>query len=109
MNVVIDGNRVIAGLIKDSTTRSIIFDSFFEFVAPDFILTEIRKYEEEIIKKANITKEEFEILLALIFENITIIPKEQYEEFIPNLQKEIGDYKDLPYVAVAISTNAFGL
>ncbi len=57
MNFVIDGNRVIAGLIKDSITRSIIFDSFFEFVAPDFILTEIRKYEKEIIKKADITKE----------------------------------------------------
>lgn len=109
MKIVIDANRIIAALIKGSTTRDIIFDSLFEFIAPDFILNEVRKYEEEIIKKAKITKEQFEILLALIFENITTIAKEEYEDVIPSLQKEIKDHKDLPYMAVAILTNSVGI
>ncbi|MEK6948272.1 MAG: PIN domain-containing protein, partial [Nanoarchaeota archaeon] len=82
MKIVVHGNRVIAALIKDSTTRDIIFDTFFELFTPDFILTEIRKYEDEIIKKARITKDEFEILLTIIFENITIIDKTEYENII---------------------------
>ena len=109
MKIVVDGNRVIAALIKESTTREIIFDSFFEFVTPDFILTEIRKYEDEIIKKARITKDEFEILLTIIFENIIILSKTDYEHLIPKLEKEINDYKDLPYLAASISSNAYGI
>ena len=109
MKVVVDGNRIIAALIKDSTTRDIIFDSFFELITPDYILTEVRKYEAEIINKAKITKEEFEILLSLIFENVTIIPKGKYEDLINDLQKEINDFKDLPYLAVSLSINAYGI
>jgi len=33
MKVVIDSNRVLAAMIKDSTTRGILLDIFFEFVA----------------------------------------------------------------------------
>ena len=109
MKVVVDGNRIIAALIKDSTTRDIIFDSFFELITPEFILTEVRKYETEIITKAKITKEEFEILLSLIFENVTIISKDEYEDLINGLQKEIKDFKDLPYLAVSLSINAYGI
>ena len=109
MKVVIDGNRVIAALIKESTTREIILDSIFEFIAPEFILIEVKKYRDEIIKKAKITEEEFEILLGIIFENIKIIPKEDYENFIFKIEKEINDKKDLPYIAVAVYSNAYGI
>lgn len=109
MKIVVDSNRIIAALIKDSTTRGIILDSFFDFVTPEYILIEIRKYEEDIIKKAKITKKEFEILLALISESITIIPSVEYGTFIGKLRKEIKDHKDLPYMAVFLSTNAHGI
>jgi len=33
MKIVIDSNRVIAALIKESTTREILFDKNFEFIA----------------------------------------------------------------------------
>ena len=91
MKIVVDCNRIIAALIKDNTTRDIIFDSFFELITPDYVLTEVRKYEEEIISKAKITKHEFEILLALIFENVTIISKDEYGYLINGLQKEINE------------------
>jgi len=43
MKLVIDSNRVMAGLIKDSGTRMIILNEEFEFVAPEFLLSEIDK------------------------------------------------------------------
>lgn len=49
MKVVIDSNRVIAALIKDSTTRLILNDENFEFVTPDFTITEVEEHKEEIL------------------------------------------------------------
>lgn len=51
MKLVIDTNRIIAALIKNSVSREIIFDEQFDFIAPDYSLVEIRNHQNEIIKK----------------------------------------------------------
>ena len=48
MKLVIDANRVIAALIKQSTTRELLLDMAFEFIAPDFLKTELERHREEI-------------------------------------------------------------
>ena len=108
MRIVIDANRVIAALIKDSTTRQILFDWNFEFVAPDHILVEIHNHEDRILKATGIKKDEFEILLALIFEHITIIPETEYG-FLETIKDEIKDTKDLQYFASCLASNAHGI
>ena len=85
MKVVIDSNRAIAALIKDSTTRKILFDDIFEFVAPSHIMVEINSYKDAIIQKIGITESEFDILSSLIFQHIEIIPQEEYDEFIAKM------------------------
>ncbi len=82
MKIVIDANRIIAAIIKDSTTRKILFDRDLEFIAPEYMISEIYKYRAEIQKKAKLTEQEFEVVLALIFENITIVPKSEYENLL---------------------------
>lgn len=109
MKIIIDSNRVIAALIKDSTTREILLDKNFEFFAPEYIKSEIEKYRNEIIGKADIGEEEFEILLSLIFESITIVPQSEYRKFIDTLKKEIQDPKDVAYLAVCLSIKADGI
>lgn len=109
MRIIIDSNRVIAALIKDSTTRKIIFDGFFEFFAPEHIQNEIIEHEEEIIEKIGINLDEFEILLSMIFEHIIIIPQDEYNHFIDNLKTEIKDLEDIPYLAAYKAVNAEGL
>ncbi len=42
MKIAVDTNRVIAALVKDSTTRKILFDRNFEFVTADCTITEIQ-------------------------------------------------------------------
>ena len=54
MNIVIDNNRLIAALIKDSTTRELILNDIYTFYAPEFISIELKKYQKEIAKKANL-------------------------------------------------------
>jgi len=38
MKLVIDTNRIMAGLLKDSTSRKIILHDSFSFYAPEIIL-----------------------------------------------------------------------
>ena len=109
MKVVIDSNRVIAALVKDSTTRGILFDKNFDFVAPDYIKIEINKYKSEIMEKAGITENEFDILLSLVFENITIIPRDEYDKFVAKFKNEIKDPKDIAYIAASAVTKAEGV
>src|SRR3989338_8856333 len=103
MKIVIDSNRVIAALIKDSTTRNILFDDKFEFIAPDTIKIEISKYKTIIIEKAGIAEDEFDVLLSLIFEHISIVPQNEYDEFVAKFQNDIKDPNDIPYIAACIA------
>jgi len=81
MKLVIDTNNIISALIKNGISRRIIVSPVIQFITPDHTLKEISKYKETICKKAKITSNEFDILFSIIFEHITIIPKEEYEDF----------------------------
>ncbi|MEM0493033.1 MAG: PIN domain-containing protein [Candidatus Thermoplasmatota archaeon] len=109
MKLVIDSNIVIASLIKDSLSRRIIFSSAIRFIAPDHTLKEITKYKKIICKKAKISSHEFDVLLHLIFEHITIVPKEEYEDFLDKAKTLIDDIDDVPFVALCLASNADGI
>ncbi|HLC36770.1 MAG TPA: PIN domain-containing protein [archaeon] len=109
MKILIDTSRIIAALTKDSTTRSILFDDFFEFVAPDYAISEIEEHKEEIIKKSKLTNEGFGILLALFFQRITAIPESEYKQFLTSCKNDISGIDDIPYLAACIATNSEGI
>ena len=109
MKILIDTNRIIAGLIKEGATRSILLDNFFEFVTPDYTISEIKKYREEIKKKAKLTDKEFELLLALIFEHIDVIPESEYSAFMKGCKNDISDPDDIPHLAACLATKAEGI
>jgi predicted nucleic acid-binding protein len=45
MTIVVDSNRIVAALIKDSTTRGILFNNTFEFIAPEFVRDELEEHK----------------------------------------------------------------
>ncbi len=109
MRILVDTNRIIAALVKVGITREILFDENFEFVTPDYTVTEIIEHEGELLKKIKITKGEFEILLALIFEHIKIIPYEEYKNFIDKCKNDISDPDDIPHLAACFATKTEGI
>lgn len=109
MKIVIDANRIIAALVKQSTTRDILFDEAFEFVTPDHSLSEIDEHREELQQKAKLTKEEFDVLLALLFERITILPKSAYADFTDECKEAIEDADDVPYLAACLASKSLGI
>lgn len=109
MKIVADTNRIIAALVKDSTTRKILFDKSFEFATPDYTITEIYEHKDELKGIAKLTDEEFDILFALIFEHIKIIPEPDYRSFIEECKDEISDIDDVPILATAVAIDADGI
>ena len=77
MKLVIDSNSIISALIREGSSRTILFDNKFRFFTPDHALNEISRHEEEIRNKSNVTHEQFELLLTLLFDKIEIISKDR--------------------------------
>ena len=107
MEIVVDSNVVFSAMISDSTTREILLDSGHKFYSPEYIKSEITKYQDSITEKSGLTSQEFEILLNLILDEIEIQAKEEYKNELDKAEEilEDQDIKDVPFLAVAIYKN----
>jgi predicted nucleic acid-binding protein len=63
---VIDSNIIFSSLLKDATARKIILSDAFNLFAPEFLFTEIKKYEKVILNKSGLNEENYEFLLLLL-------------------------------------------
>lgn len=109
MKLVIDTSSILSALIKNGISRRIIVSPAIQFITPDHSLKEISKYKKLICKKAKITSNEFDIIFNLLFEKITIIPKEEYEEFFDAAKTLIDDIDDVPFIALCLASKADGI
>lgn len=110
MKLVIDTNILISALIKDSLTREFLFPSI-EFLLPEYSLEEVENHKAKISRCSSLSSEEIDIVLSILFENISLVPADKIK---PNLQKAreiIGqiDLNDVPFVALALSTENDGI
>ena len=107
MVIVLDSNIFISALIKDSITRKLIINCKELIVIPEFLLEEIRNYEEEIILKSKLDKEEYKKLLNILLKYVLVLPDEiilPYREQAVEIIKDI-DINDVLFIATAL---AFG-
>lgn len=108
MRLVIDTNVLISALVADSKTRELIIDSNHKLYSPDYLLSEIRKYEEELIEKSGLREHEFRTLLVLLLNEVSIIPIEEYRRELEKAKEimEKIDVRDVPFLACALAKNA---
>lgn len=111
MKLVIDTNRIMAGLLKESTSREIILDNRFIFYAPDYIETELFKHHEYLMKKAKITESGFDTLLHTLLEQITLVPFEDFEQEYSRAIRimESIDENDALFLAVGLALGLEGI
>jgi len=109
MKTVVDTNRIIAALIKEGTTREILFDKRFSFITPDHTIVEIFEHESELRAKSKLDHYGFNDLVKMILDNVDIVPKSYYEKFIDDCKLDISDIKDIPILATAIAVRAHGI
>ena len=58
--------------------------------------------------KTGLERSELELLLSLLFEQIRIVPREEFEDGLEEARKYIGDQDsdDIPFLALAITLDA---
>lgn len=105
MKIVVNSNRIIASLIKDSTSRRILRNKKHEFLGIHFSQKEVKKHEKTILKKAKITKENYQKMFNLLFSKIRLYDEGcMEEEFVKKahgIMKKI-DEKDTAFLALAL-------
>lgn len=102
MEVILDANILFAGLIKASTTAILLFNPNLKIYAPEFVLEEFMKYSNFIQEKMKRTREEFVTIMHQLHQVITVIPQEEYKEYMDKAEKISPDDKDTMYFALAL-------
>jgi predicted nucleic acid-binding protein len=108
MKLVADTNRIIAALIKDSVSRSILLSKKFGFCTISFSQTEIKKHEKTILQKAGIKKTDYLELFERLFSRVALFDETELKAENMHAAFEIMkkiDPTDAPFLALAIQEN----
>jgi predicted nucleic acid-binding protein len=107
MELVVDANILISGLIKEDITRELMLNNDLDLYTSEFIYYELFKHIKEIAKKADMEVNEFtDIIEILIVESdLKIITKDHVKSFIDAANNISPDIDDALYFSVALKLN----
>jgi len=107
MELVVDANILISGLIKDGITRELMLNNDLDLYTSEFIFYELFKHIKEIAKKADMTVNEFSDMAEIIVveSNLKTISKDEVRSFIDTANKISPDIDDALYFSVALKLN----
>ena len=108
MKLVLDTNVVFSALIAGGKTRETILSGDLTLYVPEFFFTELRNNLSEVEEKTGLKRDELELLLGLLFEEIRIVPREEFQERLPEAKTHIAedDPDDVPFLALALALDA---
>jgi len=111
MKLVVDTNRIIAALIRNSTSRRILLSDKFEFLTVGVTKSEIEEHKQEIMEKAKVTEEEFNKIFSLMFSKIFVISDVTIESKMEEAKQIMDniDPGDTPFIALALAVDNDGI
>jgi len=106
MILVLDNNSLFS-IMNPKSVSAYLFSSIrAEFIAPEFIKSELKKYRELCLFKSKLSEHEFEIRQKEIEESIEFFEESKYEEFFKTAKASISDPDDVDFLALALLTNS---
>ena len=107
MDLVVDANVLVSGLIKDSITRELMLNNDLDLYTSDFIFIELFKHIKELAKKADMTVNEFNDMaeLLIVESGLKTITKDEVKSFIDTANSISPDIDDALYFSVALKLN----
>lgn len=107
MELVVDANILVSGLLRNGITRAIMLSNKFDLYTSDFIFIELFKHIKELAKKADMPKNEFKDMaeILIIESNIKTITKDEVKPFIETANNISPDIDDALYFSVALKLN----
>jgi predicted nucleic acid-binding protein len=67
MRLVVDTNRIIAALVKDSASRKILLSDKTDFLTIEITKLEIEEHRQELLDKTRLTNEQLNLALSSLF------------------------------------------
>ena len=103
--VVIDANILFAALIRNSSTRELLFRYPSDILTPVYVFEELQKYWKYLLRKSGLSAMAFNAAFGEIIARITVIPTEQLMPYGPIASAIMCDIdpKDDLYVACALA------
>jgi len=111
MRLVVDTNRIIAALIKDSTSRKILLSDEIDFLTIEITQQEIEDHRQELLDKTRLTNEQLNLALSLLFSRISVVSDIVVESKMEEAEKIMDalDPDDTPFVALALAVENDGI
>ncbi len=114
MRIVVDSNILFTFFWKESIFSLVINKKGLDFLSPEYALEEIKKYEEEIQKKAKLSKNQFETRKTELVMNVGFIKLQEYQERFKEVQQIIQSFpkeeqeeflSDIDFLSLALKNN----
>jgi predicted nucleic acid-binding protein len=102
MKFVVDTNILFSYFKKDSFTKKLIQNPFSELISPSHALLELKKYSNLIMKKCNLSKNQFENNLKSLKKVIKFIPQKDYSKFLKEAEIISPDIKDKDFLVLCL-------
>src|SRR3989338_11461559 len=102
MQIVVDANPLISILINPGKPIELLFLETLELVAPSLLFEEIENNKELILRKSKLSPEEIDRFIAILKEQIEIIPEQEFLAYREQAVEICPDKKDIVYFALAL-------
>src|SRR3989338_5232820 len=106
---VVDANVVISSLIIKGVPASVFslnaILNKFEFVAPEFLLEEVKKHKSKALRFTKLSEQEFEEAYEFLIDEIIFISVGEFLQFLPEAKQLAPHDKDAQYVALSLAFN----
>lgn len=80
MDLVVDANILFAALIRNNKTAELLLKDKFHLFAPEYLLEEFVEHKEEIIRKSDRPREEFNKFLEILKKRIMFCPYDNFKK-----------------------------
>ena len=102
MQIVVDANPLISILINPGKPIELLFLETLELVAPSLLFEEIENNKELILRKSKLSPEEIDRFIAILKEQIEVIPEHEFLAYREQAVEICPDNKDIMYFALAL-------
>lgn len=108
MKLIVNTNRIIAAIIKDSYSRKILLSLAAELIMINLSHQEIEKHKSEIKEKSNLTDNELDYLLIKFKEKLMLLDDGVIQKYMLEAKgiMEKIDANDVPFIAAALATDS---
>ena len=107
MKLVVDANILVAAFFKAAATRELLLDESLEFVAPEYLLVEIKQLlkNPRIRERLKLNDGDLYELTSAILSRIAFIPEKIFLSSIKQSLSLVAHPEDTPYVALSLAFN----